>query len=720
MPTSTKPPELVPGLTLTRSVRFRKTDRVLADAHDDGSGAAIRIVGDNLTIDFGGAVLRGTPDSTEPDQRVGTGILVKGRNITLKNLVVRGYKVGVFAQDCPGLTLEKIDASDNWKQRLLSGLDREDGADWMSFHQNEKGEWLRYGAALYLVGCDRFTVRKCHALRGQCGLMLTRCNDGLVVENNFSFLSAIGLGMYRSSSNKIYQNKIDWCVRGYSHGVYNRGQDSAGILIYEQSSGNIFAYNSVTHGGDGFFLWAGQTTMDTGRGGCDDNLVFGNDFSHAPTNGIEATFSRNDFVNNLVLECWHGVWGGYSYETRIVGNVFGLNAEAIAIEHGRNNRIESNLFHRDLTAVNLWKNPTQDPNWAYVRKHDTTSRDYDIVWNRFDGCGKTVAVRATDSVRERENETLPLRLPEGAGGRPVLRGDGNNIVETETDTPSYLKRFQLPWNPRAIARDFAPLPPQPGVSMPFLPKNALRGRRYILVNEWGPYDFARPLLWPRSNGNYEVLGPKGKWRLVSAEGAQLSATSGSVPGEVRITVPPGKVGTTKVELEYVGEATTNYCGVTTPKGKPVRFGFETFFAPIAWKVAFYRWSKPENPADIHSAPDPAHFREAIQGTPLKTVETDTLSFAGAAFVAGLPNDHYLTVAEGTFSVPPGEYVLDVTTDDGCRVFLDGKPILTEAWKYQGPTQYPVSVRLGGAHRLRVEHFQIDGYAALKVTLRPKR
>ena len=31
-----------------------------------------------------------------------------------------------------------------------------------------------------------------------------------------------------------------------------------------------------------FFLWAGQTTMDTGEGGCNDNtLIDGNDFSYA-------------------------------------------------------------------------------------------------------------------------------------------------------------------------------------------------------------------------------------------------------------------------------------------------------------------------------------------------------------------------------------------------------------------------------------------------------
>ncbi|WP_309722762.1 right-handed parallel beta-helix repeat-containing protein, partial [Armatimonas sp.] len=406
-----------PPKTITTSLKLKRGVFVLPEG--------ITISGNNIVVDFGGLILRGTPETTEPNKREGVGVRVTGKNITLKNLNVHGYKVGVLARDSPGLVLEKIDASDNWKQRLGSTLEKEGSADWMSFHQNEKDEWLGYGAALYLVGCDGFSVRQCKALRGQCGLMLTRCNNGLVAQNNFSFLSAIGLGMYRSCRNRVLQNKIDWCVRGYSHGVYNRGQDSAGILIYEQSSENVFAYNSVTHGGDGFFLWAGQITMDTGRGGCDDNLVYGNDFSHAPTNGIEATFSRNAFVNNLVLECWHGVWGGYSYDTKIIGNVFGFNAEGIAIEHGRDNVISANLFHRDLTAINLWKNATQDPNWAYVRKHETTSRDYDISENRFVGSGKTLSVRATENVREKSNTTDTRPFP------AVMQPSGNTLVTTE-------------------------------------------------------------------------------------------------------------------------------------------------------------------------------------------------------------------------------------------------------------------------------------------------
>ncbi|MCX6368222.1 MAG: right-handed parallel beta-helix repeat-containing protein [Armatimonadetes bacterium] len=690
--------------TITTSLKLKRGVFVLPEG--------ITITGNDIVVDFGGLTLRGTPQGIEPDKRAGVGVRVTGKNITLKNLNVHGYKVGVLARDCPGLVLENLDASDNWKQRLGSTLEKEDGADWMSFHQNEKDEWLGYGAALYLVGCDGFSVRQCKALRGQCGLMLTRCNHGLVAQNNFSFLSAIGLGMYRSSHNKILQNKIDWCVRGYSHGVYNRGQDSAGILIYEQSSENVFAYNSVTHGGDGFFLWAGQTTMDTGRGGCDDNLVYGNDFSHAPTNGIEATFSRNAFVNNVVLECWHGVWGGYSYDTKIVGNVFGFNAEAVAIEHGRDNVISENLFHRDLTGINLWKNATQDPNWAYVRKHETTSRDYDIAHNRFVGCTKPLNIRATDSVREKANTIDTTRFA------AVMQPSGNTIVATETDTKAYQKRFQLPWSPTATVPGIIAPAPLPGAPMPFLPKNALRGRRYILVDEWGPYDFERPLLWPRGEGIYEILGPKGKWRLVSAEGATLSQTSGSVPGEVRLSVEAGRVGTTKVELEYLGEATRDSGGTLTPKNTPVRFGFSRFFAPIAWDVTFYPWSKAENPADIHSVPSERHLDQVrALVKPLKTEKRDRLDYAGSSFGQGIPSDHFYTYAEGSFTVPAGAYLLDITTDDGCRLSLDDKPILSSAWKYQGPTLYTIPVTLGGKHKLIVEHFQIDGYATLKIDLR---
>lgn len=746
------PPSLKPGTVLTKSSRFSGGTFLLPSASAAEAKAAVVIRGNNLVVDFGGATLRGTPATTPPDQRRGFGIVVLGKNITVKNVRVHGYKVGLIARDAPGLKIIGCDFSYNWKQRLKSTLDREDVADWMSYHQNEKDEWLRFGVGIYLRNCSNFEVRDCRVTGGQSGLMLTNCSSGKVWNNEFSFLSALGVALYRSSDNKVMHNRLDWCVRGYSHGVYNRGQDSAGILVYEQSSRNTFAYNSVTHGGDGFFLWAGQTTMDTGKGGCNDNNVYGNDFSHAPTNGIEATFSRNTFANNLVLECWHGVWGGYSFDTKIVDNVFGYNAISVAIEHGQNNTISGNTFLRDIEGIRLWANEKQDPNWAYPKLHDTRSHNYTITGNRFEGVfrpalslvrsdnlavtnntfintiplGEQTAVTGLNPAGNREESAPAASLRVNLLG-PTMQPSGAPNLATESDAAAYAARFRTSWNPlKKKSRSMAAPAPLPGGKTPFLSAGSLRGRRYILVDEWGPYDFRSPRLWPRSGEGraqqqrrFDILGPTGTWRVKRiSKGVTLSAQSGKVPGNITVTFPQGSNGKAvdlAVELEYRGKATTDYRGIITPANTPVTFGFREFFAPIDWQVKWYRWDEASDPRT-----KPEAFAARLTDAPLLAERTERLSYAGAAFRPGLPPDHYATVAEGTFEVPAGKYRLDVTTDDGCRVLLDGKPLITNAWKYQGPTQYPVDLTLpAGKHTLHVEHFQIDGYAALKIDLRPR-
>src|SRR5690606_12427336 len=105
---------------------------------------------------------------------------------------------------------------------------------------------------------------------------------------------------------------------------------------------------------------------------------------------------------------------------------------------------------------------------------------------------------------------------------------------------------------------------------PFLKAGTLRGRRFILVDEWGPYDFKSPRMVLRSKENgkmrFEILGPVGKWKVgeLSAN-VTLSAQSGDVPGYVEVTQSGGS--NFKVGLEYVGMATTDYRGIMTPAGR---------------------------------------------------------------------------------------------------------------------------------------------------------
>jgi hypothetical protein len=803
---------------IAASAKIRRAVYNLPNSDNSGMTGTLTVRGDNITIDFNGATLRGTPATVEPDQRKGTALIVRGRNIAIKNLKIHGYRNGLIAFDSPGIKIIDCDFSYNYKPHLASTLEREDLSDWMSYHHNEKDEWLTEKAPpIYLRRCNNFEIKNTRIVGGQNGVMLTECNKGLLWNSNVSFLSGVGLAMYKSSENRIMHNNIDWCVRGFSYGVYNRGQDSAGILIYEQSQKNVFAYNSVTHGGDGFFLWAGQTTMDTGKGGCNDNLLYGNDFSHAPTNGIEATFSRNNFVNNLILECWHGIWGGYSYETKIVGNIFGYNAEAIAIEHGQDNEIDRNRFFRDNEGVVLWFNDRpQDPNWGYPKHRNTRSRDYRIQGNEFTEIF-TNALRINNTINvemssntftnngrlfalsgKNQNLSLIDNVITGSQQATVVpaevRATNNQVVPIAQQAPlepvsslnqgafrgtgDYLSRFEsIKWNPlkedpRNLSRVARKLTleelrvhsaawhyvePLKGGKDPFLKKGTLRGWRYMLVDEWGPYDFKRPILWPRgvmmasstaldASGKqtephvtttqvFEVLGPRGSARPVIVEGADITQLSTDgitwtpvqnakdipVPSWVQVNLQSGKAANVNLQFEYRGGATTDHRGIVTPAGQAVQFGYQKFFAPIDWNVRWYAWDSASVASPKDKMPRPGEILSRTQlREPLKEQKTDRLDFAwGGSPGAPVPADHFITLADGSFSIPAGAYTLSVTTDDGVRVYVDEKLVI-DSWKYQGPTLYTTDLQLGGSHKIRVEHYEIDGYAALKVDLRPKK
>lgn len=645
------------GLVIDRSVTIRPGAYQLRSANLDTPAIVVR--GNDITLDLKGVELNGSPAGTAPDRFAGVAILVDGgERVTIRNARIRGYKVGILARKVKGLTLTANDVSHNWKQRLYSRVEKESLVDWMSYHNNEKDEWLRYGAGIYLSDVDGGRIDRNVARQGQNGLMITRAKDLVIWNNEFSFLSSLGIGLYRVTDSRILHNRIDWCVRGYSHGFYNRGQDSAGILMYEQSSRNVVAYNSVTHGGDGLFLWAGQTTMDTGQGGANDNLFYGNDFSHAPTNGIEATFSRNKFVNNRVEENWHGVWGGYSFDSLIYGNTFARNQEAIAIEHGQNNVIANNTFVEDDIGIRLWANEQQDPNWGYPKNRDTRSRDYTITGNKMTG------VKTPTSITRTENVAL----------------DG-------------------PVAPVAPLAPLAPLAPErmPDGINAMIPDGGRRGRQYIIVDEWGPYDWTTPKLWPAARSDdsplrLRVLGPPQKWTLQSVRGATVSLKAGSIPGEIVVTPTPGRSVDFDVTLRDAA-------------GKP--FGYSRFFAPIEWSVRFF---------DVSSRTyEPPDMPVVVQQTPIKTQTVDRLDYlSGRAIAEGLPNDNVALSAEGVVELPKGEFVLRTISDDGVRVWIDGK-LAIDRWDIHESIvdESPIT---GGKHTLRVEYFERTGWAELRVEI----
>ncbi len=678
------PIELRSGMIITHSARV--VPRVYR------LSAPVTVNGDGITVDFRGATLQRIPIEADPDQARDTAIIVDGgSNVRIQGARVRGYKVGILARGTRGLTLSGNDLSYNWKPRLFSLVEHESLVDWLSFHHNEHDEWLRYGAAMYLADVRGGQVRENTVEQGMNALLLVRTNGVAIRDNNFSFNSGLGVGLYRSSDDTILHNRLDYDVRGYSHGWYTRGQDSADLLIYEQSCRNVIADNSLTHGGDGVFLWAGQTTMDSGTGGANDNLIYGNDISYATANGVEATFSRNDIIYNRAWGSEYGVWGGYSYESRIVSNDFRGNRTGIAIEHGQANTIRLNRFVNDSTAIRLWADSIEPSDWGYPKHHDTESRDYRVTENVF--VGNRVALRARQTTR--------------------LAFSANRW--TDVDSLAVLRDttgFDIRAN--SMGRDTAMPAAEMSAGLPALsgyPASPLsrRDRSAIIVDEWGPYDWRSPKLWPVPGDSTRavplrlaVLGPAGSWRLVSRRGiAQLSRSAGRIGDTLAVTPATDSLGDWNVTLEYHGGATVSPRGIRRAAGQPYRFSFGRFEPPIDWSIRFFSWSDTASlfvqPIDSGHAP-----------------RLDYMWYRPPGTLTRLPQERWSLRATGSVDLPPGSYMVRAISDDAVRVWVDGK-LAIDAWDPH-ESRVDEAAMAGGRHELRVEYYQKDGWVELRAEI----
>jgi len=608
--------QLKPGMVITQSVVVEpKTYRL--------SGPPIRIRGDNITVDFRGAVLEGIGPEVEPDQATDTAIVIEGgKAIRLEDARIRGYKIGILARGTRGLELVDNNLSDNWKPRLFSLFEHESLVDWLSFHHNENREWLRFGAGVYLEDVKHGFLRDNTIEHGMNGVLLVRSDSLTIRNNNFSFNSGLGIGLYRSSDDSIIHNRLDYNVRGYSHGRYTRGQDSADLLLYEQSSRNVVAFNSMTHGGDGIFLWAGQTAMDSGKVGANDNLFYGNDVSYSTANGVEITFSRNTVIANKAWGGEYGVWGGYSYQTDISGNDFKGNRTGIAIEHGQDNTIIGNKFDGDSTAIRLWADTIVAADWGYPKYHRTCSCDYRIARNDFLGNTTTLNVRNTSG--------LDTSITQGPLFREVSRLMKDSVPSTEL---------------------------------------SLAPRSSIIVDEWGPYDWRTPKLWyvGRDTTDFSryrlvVLGPHGdRWRLLTEQGvAHLSHSEGFIGDTIVVT------------------ADNRADWSVTLVSRGTRFWYVRFAPPIEWKVNFFTWTDSTNYFE-------RLLGDSLHGEPVRRI--DYLWYQPPPRLRSLPSRNWSLRATGTVTLPGGTYSLRTISDDAVRAWVDGKLVIDNWTPHESQVDY---------------------------------
>lgn len=726
----------------------------VADA--DGNGV-LQVRASGVTVEFApGALLLGTADETAtPDTYAGTGIRIENaRNVTIVRPQIGGFKVGVHATNANGLTLTDGEFRDLWRHRLGSTPAREDSRDWLWPHRNDANEWLNnYGAAIYIEDSAEVEIARTRVRDGQNGIIFDNVEHGRVYDNDASFLSGWGLALWRSSFNVITRNAFDFCIRGYSHGVYNRGQDSAGILAFEQCSNNIIAENSATHGGDGFFgfggrealgeLWleqerarlrqelgredvdseikvTGEVIEQFRRRGCNDNLLINNDFSYAAAHGIEMTFSfGNQFLGNRLVEnaiC--GVWGGYSQDTLIAANDFAGNGEGayglerggVNIEHGFQNKIAQNTFRDNKCGVHLWWDPdTGLLSLPWAKANHRGSTDNLIVNNSFEGDKVAVHLRAT------KNTTLAGNMMT-AVETELDADDASPLVEGEAPPPNFV-----------LPRNYAVY----GETQPVGARSQLQGRHNIIMTEWGPWDHTSPLIRREPNAK-DAAGRTDRWVLYKAGPVQqvrVLSTANPLPGgperRITITAEDRDNADRSVVVVSAPEAPGVYpyqVEIVTADG--AAYPVSGQFINAQWDARFFAWTDdPREHADAWTRMA-QEKSTAVQLDHLRLVYgwggPSSLKINEALTAAGIGNDRFGMIATTSIPLGPGVWRISTLSDDGVRVTVDGDRII-DNWTHHGPTRDSATFLVASGEKpvsITLEHFEIDGYSVLEFELEP--
>jgi hypothetical protein len=660
-----------------KSVRLQPGSLVRPPLGVDGSDGVIFL--DHLkhaTIELDGVDLRGTPSGTDLDRNTGAGIVLRNcEDVTLRGGKIGGYKVCVAAFECSGLILDGLQFDAWYGMRLLSTPAAEDESDWLFPHKNDDGEWrTNYGGAIALEDCENAVVRNCSGRHGQNGILLTRTNGCTLYDDDFSFLSGWGLALYRSSKNAVSHCLFDYCVRGFSPDVYWRGQDSAGILMFERCSDNVFVENSATHGGDGVFLFAGRDTVEglafakgeMDAGGSDRNVWYGNDFSYAVANAIEATFSCDNWAlqNKLNGSHMHGVWGGYSSRMVIAQNeISGTLGGGVSIEHGQECMIVDNELADDDIALELWWDEDKElVGGPYGQNRDTSSRDAIVRGNRFSDNARDVVITKTTGVMFADNEfrsknqDLVLERVSGIDAAGKVVPDAHSLLAGKRGTQtcgrivdSTLRAAHGEW-PESMLRALAWKPAaMPGTLKVFAKdRGEKQGLDTIVMGEWGPWDFRSGE--PRPNQR-------------QAGGVLAGAT---------------------------------------------------------WDAVWFAWT-PE--IEGRASTDPRKNLEAYRALAQSPIAAGKVSAwvnpwgGDKARAKAVGAAHFGLEAKTTIELAQaGRYRLATVSDDGVRVIVDGKTAL-ENWTWHGPTRDAAEIELtAGAHTLTLEYFQIDGAYALTIDL----
>ena len=457
-------------------------------------------------------------------------------------------------------------------------------------------------------------------------------------------LRASASALYRASDNTIQHNRVDWCVRGYSHTFYNRGQDSAGILIYEQSNRNIVAFNSVTHGGDGLFLWAGQSTMDSGAGRRERQRVLRQRFQLRADQR-----HRGDLQpQRLLRQPRRGVLA------RPVGRL-----QLRLVDRGEPGSRATSRRSPSSTARTTGSPRTAStatrprsacgrtrrriPNWGYPKTRDTRSRDYVIAGNTFVGNTTALKIAETQNVRVLTNGF------EKVGTVAALTGDTRNFGVGDEVT--------VPVRPRPTCEVTLPKPMPGGDRREDSRGRAARARRHHR-RRVGPVRLEIP----------EAVA-RGAVRRLAAEAARArtgGGVEGARPCAARPSSPrpaacpglspsrhrPGPSLDFDIQLAYSRRrGIVSRAARLLPRVRRILSATRATVVPADWRVRYFTFDETAQPDKNADA-----FARVLAGRAASkpNIATGSTTCPAAPSPTGCPAIASPIVAEAEIDLPPGQ------------------------------------------------------------------
>jgi parallel beta-helix repeat protein len=641
-----------------------------------GSGA-IQIEADGVTIDFHGATLQSPSEKSGRQETYnGIGVAINGhKKVTIRNAHINGFQYNVKATNCSGLILENCELGQSRSQKIVdNGISNNIWLDLRGFDS-----WHSYGAGAWLEGCSLSTVKGVRANQSQNGLILVKSNSNRIVGCDFSYNSGWGIALCRSSDNLICWNHADFVNRPWAGGW---GGDSSGVVLTTQSNRNIWAFNSFTHGGDGFFLATLNGGFDDqgklhADGPCDGNWVLRNDGSWSTANAFESTFStKNIFYRNIADDSNYGFWLGYSNRNIVDGNEINRShVDGIAHEQGAKCvYVGNDIEDTGESAIHLWggKEPKfkQSPsteNFFARNKIVRAKRGFEL--------NNSTQYTAQDNVLESAPVPPGFHQTKGAGTDDM---DVPRKAEIMSLKPKGFRMYR-------------------GIDLP-------KGWQWLAASPYGMRDYRKMVVpWTMKDARTLRLYVRPKvikvvdiptWMVVFIDGKQ--------PNEWLVSAKPNS--------DAYGEYRDFKFDVVAQDG--TKESIEGKLLDLQWHVRWFKWFR----NDHNAFADTSAWNALFAGPALKEEDLPDLpNIPGyKAPEPGLPVEHFALTATTKIKLDGGRYRFDTVSDDGIEVIVDGHSVVRN-WTHHGATQDSGTINLlAGIHHIEVHYCQEDGGAALSV------